>query len=116
MARRLGQHFLKGASVETSVSTSVGFASMDCLVDDFDDVFGVFLEVLKTPQFSEDKIELAKVQANTGIARRNDNVGGITSREFNRLVYGYESPLARMEEYATIDAISRDDLLAWHAR
>jgi predicted Zn-dependent peptidase len=106
----------RAASVETNVSTTVGFASMDCLVDDFDEVFGVFLEVLKSPQFSEDKIELAKVQANTGIARRNDDVGGITSREFNRLVYGYDSPLARIEEYATIDAISREDLLAWHGQ
>jgi predicted Zn-dependent peptidase len=106
----------RAASVETNVSTSVGFARMDCLTDDFDAVFEVFLEVLKSPQFSEDKIELAKVQANTGIARRNDDVGGITSREFNRLVYGYDSPLARMEEYATIDAITRDDLIAWHAQ
>jgi predicted Zn-dependent peptidase len=106
----------RAASVETNVSTSVGFASMDCLADDFDDVFEVFLEILRSPQFSEDKIELAKVQANTGIARRNDDVGGITSREFNRLVYGYDSPMARMEEYATIDAVTRDDLVAWHAK
>ena len=88
----------RAASVETGVSTSEGSASMDCLVDDFDEVFAVFLDVLRTPQFSEDKIELAKVQANTGIARRNDDVSGITRREFNRLIYGYDSPLARMEE------------------
>jgi zinc protease len=106
----------RAASVETSVSSSVGFASMDCLADDFDEVFPVFLDVLRTPRFAEEKIDLAKVQANTGIARRNDDVGGITSREFSRLVYGYDSPLAQMEEYATIDAITREDLLDWHAR
>jgi predicted Zn-dependent peptidase len=106
----------RAASVETNVSNSVGFASMDCLKEDFDEVFGVFLEVLRYPRFSDDKIEIAKVQANTGIARRNDNVLGITSREFSRLVYGHDSPLARMQEYATIGAISREDLLAWHGK
>ena len=105
----------RAASVETGVANTEGFASMDCLKGDFDDVFKVFLDVLRTPQFAEEKIELAKVQANTGIARRNDNVNGITSREFNRLVYGYDSQLARMEEYATVAAITRDDLTAWHA-
>jgi predicted Zn-dependent peptidase len=106
----------RAASVETSISNAVGFASMDCLKENFDEVFGVFLEVLRHPRFSEDKIEIAKVQANTGIARRNDNVLGITAREFSRLVYGYGSPLARMQEYATIGAISREDLLAWHGK
>ncbi len=106
----------RAASVETSISSTVGFASMDCLADDVDEVLPVFVEVLRYPEFSEDKIELAKVQANSAIARRNDNVNAITAREFNRLVYGADSPLGQIEEYATIAAITRDDLVAWHTR
>lgn len=106
----------RAASVETSIGSAVGFASMNCLVQDFDDVLPVFHEVLRYPEFSEDKIELAKVQANSGISRRNDNVLGITSREFQRLIYGPDSPLARNTEYATVAAITRQDLLDWHAR
>ncbi|MEE8278799.1 MAG: pitrilysin family protein, partial [Thermoanaerobaculia bacterium] len=105
----------RAASVETRISDVAGFASMNCLQEDFDDVFEVFLEILRYPRFAEDKIEIAKVQANAGIARRNDNVLAITSREFSRLVYGSESPLSRLAEYASIAAITRDDLLAWHA-
>jgi zinc protease len=81
---------------------------------DFDDVFKVYLDVLRYPAFAQDKLDLAKVQANASIARRNDNVGGITGREIGRLVYGPDSPLASLEEYATIAAITRDDLVAWH--
>ena len=47
---------------------------------------------------------------------RNDNVGAIASREFDKLIYGSESVYARHTEYATIDNISRDDLVAFHRK
>jgi zinc protease len=89
---------------------------MDCLKPDFDDVFRVFSEVLRSPAFAPDKLDIAKVMENTTIARRNDDIGGITFREITRVVYGPASPLARNTEYATIKAITRDDLAAWHKK
>ena len=105
----------RAASVETSISATVGFASMSCLKDDFDDVLAVFHDVLRHPEFAQDKIDIAVNQAKSGVARRNDDVNSITSREFSRLIYGPESPLSRLQEYATLAAISRDDLKAFHA-
>jgi zinc protease len=104
----------RAASVETGIGGDSGFASMNCLKPDFDDLFKVYLDVLRNPAFAEDKLAIAKVQANASIARRNDNVGGITGREIGRLVYGPDSPLVSLEQYATIAAITRDDLVAWH--
>jgi zinc protease len=104
----------RAASVETGIGGDSGTATMNCLKQDFDDVFKVYLDVLKNPAFAEDKLALAKVQSNASIARRNDNVGGITAREIGRLVYGPDSPLVSLEQYATIAAITRDDLVAWH--
>lgn len=104
----------RAASVETGIGGDSGTASMSCLKQDFDDVFKVFLDVLRNPAFSQDKVDLAKIQANASIARRNDNVGAITGREIARLVYGPDSPLTSLEEYATIAAITRDDLVRWH--
>ena len=104
----------RAAFVETFIGGDVGSASMNCLKPDFDDVFKVFLDVLRKPAFAQDKLDLAKVQSNASIARRNDNVGGITGREIGRLVYGPDSPLVSLEEYASIAAVTRDDLVAWH--
>lgn len=106
----------RAASIETSMGGDAGFASMDCLKPDFDDVFKVFNDVLRSPKFTQDKLDIAKVTENTMIARRNDDVGGITSREITRLVYGPDSPLARNTEYATIKSVTRDDLIAWHKK
>ncbi len=106
----------RAAFVETGMSGDLGTASMNCLTEDFDEVFGVFIDVLRNPAFAAAKIELAKVRLNATIARRNDNVGGIVGREFIRLIYGTESPLGRLAEYATVAAVTRDDLLAWHKK
>src|ERR1044071_4655762 len=106
----------RAASIETSIGDDAGFASMNCLKQDFDDVFKMYGEIMRTPAFAQDKLDLAKVAENTGIARRNDNVGGITSREITRLVYGPDSALARNTEYATIKAVTREDLVAWHKK
>ncbi len=106
----------RAAKVETSGgidSTSLGFS---CLKGDFDDVFAVFLDLLRTPEFRQEKIDLAKEQVNTGISRRNDEIGSIAGRESTKLAYGPENPYARQAEYATVAAVTRQDLLEFHKK
>lgn len=104
----------RAANIETGMGGDFASATMDCLKQDFDDVFALFAEILRTPAFAQDKLDIAKVSINTMIARRNDNVGQITSREIRRIVYGSDSPIVRQPEYASVKAVTRDDLLAWH--
>lgn len=102
------------AKVETSDGLDSTTVSWDCLKENFDDVLKVFVELLREPEFREDKLPLAKTQVNTSIARRNDNVFEIASREASKLVYGPGSPYARVPEYSTVGAVTREDLLNWH--
>jgi len=104
----------RAATVETGGGLDSTSISFSCLKEDFTDVFAIFNEVLRQPMFREDKIALAKYQINTGIARRNDDPIGIAVREARRLGYGPESPYARLAEYATVAAVTRDDLVSWH--
>ncbi len=104
----------RAARVETGASTDSATVSMDVLKGDFDAVFPIWVDVLRKPAFRQEKIDLAKTQANTGISRRNDEPGGIVGRESNKLGYGADSPYARQAEYATIASITRDDLLNFH--
>ncbi len=104
------------ASVETSIGLNSGSASMSVLKQDLDTGLAILADVLMQPAFREDKIQLAKMQQRSMISRRNDDVGSIADREFGKLIYGPASVYARLEEYATIDAISRDDLVAFHKK
>ena len=106
----------RAAFVETGADTDSTNVSLNVLKDDFDTVFPIWLELMRNPAFRQDKIDLAKTQANTGISRRNDDPTGIVQREMTKLGYGKDSPYARQSEYATIASITRDDLLDFHKR
>lgn len=104
----------KAASIETFGGfTSMG-ASMSLLKEDFDELLPVFVDVVQNPRLPEDKIDLAKTQYKSSVSRRNDDQASIANREFERLIYGENSPYGRMMEYETIDAVTREDLEQRH--
>jgi zinc protease len=105
-----------GASVETGISDDSGGAYALLLKEDLDTCLGIMADVLQHPAFPQDKIELAKISERDSIARRNDNPNGIALREFSRIIFGNNSPYARLTEYATVNSITRDDLVAFHKR
>lgn len=107
---------MRAAKVETGGDVDSTSISWNSLKGDFDATFAVVLDLIKSPEFREEKIGIAKSQLNTGIARRNDDPMGIASREAARLGYGKDNPYARIAEYDTVAAITRDDLVAWHKK
>jgi len=104
------------ASVETGIGESSGSASVSVLKEDIDTGLTILADVLMNPAFREDKIELEKIKTRSSIARRNDNARQIVRREYNKIIYGPQSVYARQTEYATIDNITRDDLVAFHKK
>lgn len=104
----------RAASIETSIGEASGSASFSALKEDFALVFDLFAEVLQQPAFPQDKLDLAKRQPAGGIARRNDEPDAIAAREFDKLIYGADSPYARTVEYATLNNIDRVDLFNFY--
>ena len=106
----------KAAVIETvggPANTSVSWSSFK---QDFDSVFGETVDLLLHPSFKEGKLEWTMRNMATAISRRNDEAGEIAERESTKLVYGADSPYARQAEYATVIAVTLDDLKAWHDR
>ena len=106
----------RAAKVETGGLGDSTTISFSCLKEDFGDVFRVFNDVLRNPEFREDKIEIAKKAGYDAISRRNDEPSQIAGREVAKLTYGATSPYGRVPEYATIAAITRHDLIDWHEK
>ena len=104
----------RAAKIETDNQSESTTISLNCLKNDFDSVFDMYLDLLHNPEFRDDKLQLSKQQMYTGIARRNDSVGSITHRESLIIAYGKDNPYARVPEYATVAAVTRQDLLGWH--
>ncbi len=99
----------RAASIESSIGIDSGNVSFHSLTQDFEDVFKLFVEVMREPRFDQDQFELLKTQLKGRIARRNDNPGDITGREFKKLIYSSTSPYARTIEYETLEKISAND-------
>jgi zinc protease len=105
---------IRAAKVETGSNDDSTTISLSCLKEDFNDVFRIFNDLLRTPEFRDDKLDLAKREAFDSISRRNDEVRQIASREAAKLAYGPDNPYARVPEYSTIAASTRQDLLDWY--
>ncbi len=105
---------MRAAKIETDNQSDSTSISLSCLKGDFDAVFDLYLDLLRNPEFREDKLGLAKQQMYTGISRRNDDVSSIVHRESLIIAYGKGNPYARVPEYTTVAAVTRQDLLAWH--
>ena len=65
------------------------------------------------PAFQPAKLALVRRQMAASIARRNDEPDSIAFREMYAEVYGPTSPYGRHPEYATIAAVTLDDLKAF---
>ena len=104
----------RAATIESSIGETTGRVTMSSLSDDFPEVLRVFADVVRRPAFAADRLEVAKTGLRAQISRRNDDPQGIVFREIDRVVYGEDSPYARVPEYATLAAVEREDLQAWH--
>jgi zinc protease len=104
------------AGVEAGIGETSGSVSFSCLRENLDQVLAIFKDVLTSPEFRQDKIDLAKNELRSAISRRNDDPEGIVSREFASIIYGRDNPYGWSFEYEHVDRITRDDLIAFHKR
>ena len=102
------------ARVETGIGDESAFATLNCLTENFEQVLGIYADVIRNPAFPQDKIDLAMIETRSVISRRNDDPNGILFREFSRTIYGPDSVYARNMEYEHLANITRDDLVEFH--
>ena len=104
----------RAAAIEVAVQQDAARVTLNSLKKDFPDALRLLADVLRRPAFDPQKLEVERNRAITTVARQNDEMLDILFREFPKLVYGADSPYAWNETYATLNAIRREDAVAWH--
>jgi len=99
--------FLAGTVTATSLALHIRHV---------DEGMKIWLDLLNNPAFPEDRLQREKQTMMPGIRNRNRNIGTVASRTFQRLVYGDDSPIVAEPTEATINGITRNDLVAWHKK
>lgn len=102
------------ATVRLDAYLDESSGSLSALSARFPEALRIFAAMLRNPRFDSSRIEVAKARRIERIRRRWDDPGTIASLQFRRLAYGADSPWARLETIASIEAIGRQDLLDFH--
>jgi predicted Zn-dependent peptidase len=104
------------AEMSSSVGETQGSVRLNLLSKDLDEGLGILREVLTAPRYQEDRLRLYKQQSLQAMRQRNDDSADIETREREWLAYGTNFWATRLPTAATIEAISRDDLVKFHHR
>jgi predicted Zn-dependent peptidase len=104
------------AQISSGIGTLEGQASLDCLSKDIDAGLAMFIDMLRHPGFAEDRLQLARNQMLQGMERRNDSTTGIEAREWERLLRGDRFFTAVPTTKASVESITRKDLLDFHGK
>jgi zinc protease len=102
------------ASVEIfggNLSTTIAF---NCLKKDLPRVLDIFADLVMSPAFPGDKVDMKRKTMLEDIRRKNDEPNAVARREFGKLVYG-DHPYAWESTTASVNAITRDDLVKFHS-
>lgn len=101
--------------VESGIGADVGNLSMATLTKNLDRTLELYGQILMSPAFREDRVQLAINRSVEALRRENDNPKGIADRELAKALYAGH-PLGRHPSIATVKRITRDDLAAFHRR
>jgi zinc protease len=103
------------SSIESSINADHANVSLSTLTRNLDRTLTLFAEVMTQPAFDPARLELTRMQVVEGIRRQNDDPKGIAGRELSRAIYP-DHPVSRIPTLATVQAVTRQDLVDFHRR
>jgi zinc protease len=104
------------ANINNGIGALQGNAGINLLAKDIDQGLALYFDMLRNPRFQEDRIKLAKSQLLQNMERRNDSTEAIEDREWARLVYGANHFSAKLSTKASIESITREDMIEFHQK
>jgi len=103
-----------GLSAGSSFGSPDTVVSASGLSDNFDEWFGVFVDVLLNPGFPADELEKRKQRQRAQLREQRSSPGFLTSERFNRAVYG-DHPAGQVSaSMESIAKLNREALIQWH--
>jgi predicted Zn-dependent peptidase len=104
------------ANVSSSARDTRCVASLNSLASNFDESFGLFVDMLRRPGFQANRLELYQQEELEDMKQRNDHPRSILAREWGFLLYGPDHFEAALPTASSIESISTGDLQSMHRR
>lgn len=103
----------RGISLAAEVSEAWTTVSLNATTPVLAEGMAILAEVLLHPSFAADRLEVTRTQALTGLQVQSTRPEAVADRAFLRALYG-EHPYGRLPTPASVRALTRDDLVAYH--
>ena len=104
------------ADVTSAVSMNRATVSINCVTENLDACLALLVDIVRRPRFDADRLALSAGDKVERMTRRNDNADNIATREWQAMLYGRNHPEARYATAATVQSITRDDVVAFHSQ
>ena len=98
------------------LAARIGAGSLRCLTKDLNEVMRFSIEVLLEPTFAQEQLDLAKRNLKQNLERRNDQAGSIQGYTMGYLLNGENHFSSQHVTSDSLEAITREDLLAFHRK
>ncbi len=106
---------LLGTSINASVTGESGSIGFTALADKLGPALDLVAEMLLHPTFPTASLERIRGRTLVQLKQAKDQPNAIAANVFSRTVFGTEHPYGRVMTEATVQAVTRDDIVAFHA-
>ncbi len=107
-----------GANLSTGVGLDVASVNLSALTENLDASLDLFASVVLKPAFPDAELERLRAQTLTNIEQEKSQPVSMALRVLPGLLYGaghaYAQPLTGSGTEASVETITRDNLVAWH--
>jgi zinc protease len=107
---------LLGTSVSTTVGAESGSMSFVSTAGKFDQTLDILADMLLNSTFPADALERLRAQRLVALTQARAQPGAIAGRVFPKVLYGLAHPYGRVATEESIKAVTRDDVVAFHAQ
>jgi predicted Zn-dependent peptidase len=104
------------AELSSSIEIEQGSVTLSSLTDTLDESLAIFADLVRRPRFDESKLAVQKNLMKEELLREKDNPIQVALVQYAKMLWGEDHPRARRPTDASIDAIDREDLVAFHER
>jgi len=103
-----------GTNVGFTVGGESGGAGFQSTVGNFEKTLAILAEMLQTPAFPPAALERLRAQRLVALTQSKVDPASIAGRVFPRILYGASHPFGQYPTEASYNAVTRDDIVAFH--
>jgi len=104
------------AIASSNVAGTRTTASLSTLASNFDESFGLFVDMLRNPGFDAERLDLYKQEQLEAMKQRDDHPASILAREWRFLLYGDDSFMSAMSTERSLATMTDSALRTMHGR